>query len=461
MLVPVILSGGSGSRLWPLSRQEYPKHLIDLVGVGTLVQQTVQRLAGLETESPLLVCNHLHRFLIAEQMQEIKVKPSAIVLEPCARNTAPAIAIAALMLNPDDLMLVLPADHLIQNEPAFSEAVKNAIPLAEAGNLVTFGIKPTSPHTGYGYIERGQADGDGFKVKRFVEKPDLKTAEAYIAQGDFDWNAGMFLFKAGEYLAALKSFEPQILSACQQANASASIDLDFIRLDEKVFAQAPDISIDYAVMERTDKAVVVPMDAGWSDVGSWDALYDVSDKDADGNILIGDVLTENVKNSYIRSQHHLVAAVGLENQLIIDTPDAVLVSPISESQSVKKIVEQLKKQGRSEPLHHLRQYQPWGYHELLFDGEGFQVRNLKIKAGKGPNWKIHAERSKHWVVLRGMASAEAGEERVTLNKDESYFVSPGLKHRIMNVGDEPLWLVEVQVGEHLSSEEDLTRFEND
>lgn len=459
MLIPVILSGGSGSRLWPLSRQEYPKHLIDLIGDHSLIQQTLLRLKDLDAQAPVLVCNHLHRFLVAEELRDIEQDNAKIVLEPCARNTAPAIAIAAMMLKPDDLMLVLPADHLIKNEGAFTQAVNTATELAESGNLVTFGISPDSPHTGYGYIERGDSVGSGFKVKRFVEKPDQATAEGYLAQGGFDWNAGMFLFKAGVFLSEYEQFEPESFQACQAAVSKQTEDLDFIRLDEAAFSGAADISVDYAVMERTDKAVVVPMDAGWSDVGSWDALHAVSETDENGNVLIGDVLIENVKNSYIRSQHHLVAAVGLENHLIIDTPDAVLVSPMSESQSVKKIVEQLKAANRQEPLHHLRQYQPWGDHELLLDSAGFQVRKVNVKPGKAPAFKIHTARSKHWVILQGEACAEVGDEKMILKKDESYFVRPGLKHRINNVGDDPLLFVEVQVGENLSSDDDMTRFE--
>lgn len=454
---PVILSGGSGSRLWPLSRQEYPKHLIDLIGDRSLVQQTVQRLTGLTDEQPLLVCNHQHRFLIAEEMQDLGVQPQSIILEPCARNTAPAIAIAALALQADDLMLVLPADHLIQNNEAFIQAIQSAVALAEAGHLVTFGITPTSAHTGYGYIQRGESCSDGFQVQSFVEKPDAATAEQYLQQGGYDWNAGLFLFKASVYLEALEQFEPAMLVACRQAYDNAVSDLDFTRLDEKSFAQCADISVDYAVMERTDKGVVVPMQAHWSDVGSWDSLYAVSDKDIDGNVLIGDVLTDQVTNSYIRGKHHLIAAVGLDKHLIVDTPDAVLVAPIEQSQQVKKIVEQLKLTGRTEPFHHQKQYRPWGSHELLVEGEGFQVRRVSIKAGGLITKQLHHKRSEHWVVVNGLAEVVCGDETEHLNNNQSYYVPQGVVHSIRNIGETELQFIEVQVGQCLKDDEDIER----
>lgn len=457
---PIILSGGSGSRIWPLSRKDYPKHLIPLLGERSLLQETVLRLAGLDGAAPLLVCNQSHRFLIAQEMNEINTQPQSIILEPCARNTAPAIAIAALSLKADDLMLVLPADHLVQDEAAFTAAVKAAVPLAQAGHLVTFGVTATSPHTGYGYIQQGDAVGPGFKVSSFVEKPDLETAQRYLDQGGYYWNAGMFLFKASSYLDALAQFEPEMLQACQKAYEHAQSDLDFIRLDETAFEKAPDISVDYAVMERTDKAVVVPMDAQWSDVGSWDSLYDVSDKDADGNVILGDVLLEGVTNSYIRSSHHLIAAIGLDRHLIVDTPDAVLVAPMSQSQAVKKVVEQLKAQNRHEPLHHQTQYRPWGSHELLIDQGHYQVRRVKIKPGYAISMQRHQKRTEHWVVVQGVASIVCDGQQSELPMNESFYVPRGVAHRVENKTDQSLIFIEVQVGQCLKDDEDTERLVN-
>jgi mannose-1-phosphate guanylyltransferase/mannose-6-phosphate isomerase len=456
---PVILSGGSGTRLWPLSREAYPKQLIPLVDDHSLLQNTALRLNGMkEVIAPLIICNHAHRFLVAEQMRQIDIDPAAIILEPFGRNTAPAIAIAALHAqNPDTLLLVLAADHAIQNISAFQQAVKDGMQYAQQGKLVTFGIVPGSPHTGYGYIKRGQhLSGPGFAVDKFIEKPNYETAERYLSEGGYYWNSGMFLFSARQYLAELSQYEPKILEACKAAIAAERHDLDFIRIKESAFAASPDISIDYAVMEKTAHAVVVPMDAGWSDVGSWGALCEIGKKDSNGNVLHGDVYLESVTNSYVRSESRLLAVVGVNDHVVVETPDAVLVAHKSCSEQVKKIVSQLAKDRRSEKSHHRVQYRPWGHHELLIDNAGFQVRRVVVNPGKGIDLQKHAMRSEHWVIIEGQATITCGDQQHALQANQSFYIPADYPHSIYNSGNSALVFIEVQVGQCLK-EDDVVR----
>lgn len=452
-LKPIILSGGCGSRLWPLSRTAYPKHLIDLIGDESLFEKTIKRAQSVSSTKTQVICNHDQRFLIAEQLQGV----GEIVLEPCGRNTAPAIAVAALMAQPDNLLLIMPADHLINDEKAFSKAVKQASSLAQSGKLVTFGVLPTSAHTGYGYIQKGQAIEGAFEVDQFVEKPDLKTAQSYVDSGDYDWNAGLFLFKASAYLDALNQYHPDILMHATAAIEAGASDLDFYRLDEKAFAQCDNISIDYAVMEKTDQAVVVPLGSAWSDVGSWDALDALSPKDANNNTLVGDVITENTQNCYIRSNSNLIAAVGVSDHIIIDTDDAVLVAHKSHAQDVKKIVEALASSERPERLHHQTEYRPWGQHRLLIEGSGFQVREVKVMPHAAMREQMHQKRSEHWVIVEGVAKVKCDDLVKTIGQNESFYVPAGSKHLISNNSDALLVFIEVQVGDCLR-EDDTERF---
>ncbi|MDD5113442.1 MAG: mannose-1-phosphate guanylyltransferase/mannose-6-phosphate isomerase, partial [Methylobacter sp.] len=383
-MIPVILSGGSGTRLWPLSRGQYPKQFLPLVSDNTMLQETLLRLSGLEQlQPPIAVCNEDHRFMLAEQLWEIHAKPAAIILEPIGKNTAPAVALAALSAqSPDDVLLILPADHVINNVEAFHTAVNQARELAEQGYLVTFGIVPTEPETGYGYIKRASSpQGAAFNVEAFVEKPNLETAKHYLQTGNYFWNSGMFAFKAGVYLQELEKFNPAMLETCRRALTTAKIDLDFVRLNKEIFSTCPSDSIDYAVMEKTDKAVVIPLDADWNDVGSWSALWDVTDKDDSGNAINGDVLTVDTKNSYIHAGSRLVAAIGVRDLVIIETADAVMVAPKDRVQEVKDIVAQLKNLGRKEANIHRKAYRPWGHYDSVDNGERHQTKRIVVKPG--------------------------------------------------------------------------------
>jgi mannose-1-phosphate guanylyltransferase/mannose-6-phosphate isomerase len=462
---PVILSGGSGSRLWPLSRSLFPKQLLALAGERSLIQDTVLRTEGAGFAPPLVICNTEHRFLIAEQLRETNVSPQAIILEPVGRNTAPAAAIAALMIaekDPDGLLLLMPADHIVRNGTAFLEAVSRAAKCAQQDRLVTFGITPDSPETGYGYIRRGQPlkglDG-GFQVERFVEKPDAATAAGYVASGDYDWNSGLFLFKASLLLAELERLEPELLVHCREALAKGAKDLDFFRLEQASFAKAKAISIDYAVMERTDKAAVVPVEMGWSDIGSWEALWTTASRDASGNATRGDVLHHGVRNSYLRSEGPLVAAVGVEDMVVVATQDAVLVSHKSASQDVKRIVEQLERSGRELHTTHRKVFRPWGSYEGIDNGDNFQVKHIIVNPGAKLSLQMHHKRAEHWIVVSGTARVTCGERVFPLKENQSTYIPLGEKHRLENIGAEPLHLIEVQSGSYLG-EDDIVRFED-
>lgn len=466
MLLPIIMAGGSGSRLWPLSRVKYPKQFLTVTNEQTMLQQTVTRMHGLEHRAPFIICNEEHRFLVAEQLRHINSIHSEILLEPVGRNTAPAIALAAqfsVMKGDDALMLVLAADHVIKDTQAFHQSVLAAIPYAQRGDMVTFGITASTPETGYGYIKIGSTvvvgnENRGFSVDSFVEKPDLDTARQYLESGRYLWNSGMFLFKASIYLAELSKFRPDILDACQSAYDSHFSDLDFIRMSTDLFAQIPDESIDFAVMEKTEKAVVVPMNANWSDVGSWSALWDVSNKDEHGNATHGDVLTEMTQNSYIYSQDKLVATVGVENLIIVETKDAVLVADKDKAQDVKSIVNQLKQQNRPEYQQHQKLYRPWGSNETVSTGARYQVKQVLVKPKEKTALQMHYHRAEHWVVVSGTAKVTKGNETFLLTENQSTYIPVGTTHSVENPGQVPLELIEVRSGSYLE-EDDIIRFD--
>jgi len=458
-MIPVILSGGSGTRLWPLSRSQYPKQFLPLVTDNTMIQETLLRLNGIEgLQPPIAVCNEEHRFMMAEQLWEIGVKPSAILLEPVGKNTAPAVALAALSAaSPDDVLLILPADHVIENVAAFQTAAVAARELAGQGYLVTFGIVPGCPETGYGYIKRGTALGVSFRVGAFVEKPDSATASEYVASGDYFWNSGMFAFTAGSFLAELEKFNPVMLAACREALANAKVDLDFTRLDKGLFGVCPADSIDYAVMEKTDKAVMIPLDAGWNDVGSWSALWGVTEKDAAGNAVHGDVLAFDSRNSFIHAEHRLVTVVGVDDLIVIETNDAVMVAAKDRVQEVKDIVNQLKQQKRSEPDVHRKTYRPWGHYDLVDSGHRHQTKRIVVKPGAKLSLQKHHHRAEHWVVVKGTALVSKGDEQLLLTENQSTFIPLGVVHCLENPGVIPLEIVEVQSGSYLG-EDDIVRF---
>ena len=462
---PVILSGGTGSRLWPLSRSLFPKQLLALAGERSLIQDTALRTDGAGFAAPMIICNSEHRFLIAEQMREAGIAPQAIVLEPQGRNTAPAAGVAALILaarDPQALMLLMPADHIIRNRSSFLDAIGRAARAAQKDYLVTFGITPDAPETGYGYIRRGsllKEHADCFAVARFVEKPDSATAAGYLASRDYDWNSGMFLFKAQTFLDELERLEPELLSHCREAFTKGRQDLDFFRLEPEAFAKAKAISIDYAVMERTDKAAVVPVEMGWSDIGSWEALWATAARDNLGNATKGDVLHHGARNSYLRSEGPLVAAVGVEDIVVVATPDAVLVSHKSASQDVKRIVEQLERSGRELHTTHRKVYRPWGFYESIDSGDSFQVKHIMVNAGAKLSLQMHHKRAEHWIVVSGTAQVTCGDKVFSLKENQSTYIPLGEKHRLENLGPEPLHLIEVQSGSYLG-EDDIVRFED-
>jgi mannose-1-phosphate guanylyltransferase/mannose-6-phosphate isomerase len=459
-MIPVILSGGSGTRLWPLSRGHYPKQFLPLVAENSMLQETMLRLHGVpRLDPPITVCNEDHRFMVAEQLREIGIKPAAIILEPVGKNTAPAVAMAALSASSvDDVLLVLPADHVIADIPAFHAAVEQARTLAEQGFLVTFGIVPGHPETGYGYIKRGNAQfGPAYAVAAFVEKPDLETAERYLASGDYLWNSGMFAFKAGVFLQELEKFNPDMLAACKAAVAGAKPDLDFVRIDKSLFMACPADSIDYAVMEKTDKVVVIPLDAGWNDVGSWSALWDVIDKDDNGNALSGDVLTVDTKNSFLHSGHRLIAAIGISDLVIVETADAVMVAPKDRVQEVKQIVDKLKASKRPEAEVHRKAYRPWGHYYSVDEGERHQTKRIVVKPGARLSVQKHHHRAEHWVVVKGTALVSKGDEQILVTENESVYIPLGVVHSLHNPGVIPLEMIEVQSGSYLG-EDDIVRF---
>ena len=464
MLFPIIMAGGSGSRLWPLSRQLNPKQFLPLADADfSMLQATIQRLAGLGAELPRLICNEQHRFLAAEQLRLLGLEKAGILLEPVGRNTAPAIALAALQAcseAEDPILLVLAADHLIKDVEAFQTCIQTALPLAQDGKLVTFGIVPTHAETGYGYIEQGIDVGvGGFKVSRFVEKPDLVTAQEYLANGSYFWNSGMFMFRASRYLEELETYRSDILAACRAALAGGSQDLHFTRVDEAAFAACPDDSVDYAVMEKTADAVMVPLDAGWSDIGSWTALWDVSDKDQQGNVFKGDVLNQQSRNTYVHADSRLVATVGLEDLVIVETKDAVLVAHKNHVQDVKKIVEQLKNGSRTEHINHREVYRPWGVYDSVDNGHRYQVKRITVKPGAKLSVQMHHHRAEHWIVVSGTARVTNGEKTYLVCENESTYIPIGQIHALENPGVIPLELIEVQSGSYLG-EDDIVRFED-
>ena len=468
MILPVIMAGGSGSRLWPLSRQLFPKQFLTLTGDNSMLQATALRLSGIEHKAPVVICGEEHRFSVAEQFRANAIDNSGIILEPVGRNTAPAIALAAFNAvknGEDPLLLVLAADHVIKDEAAFCSSVEKAAAHAASGKLVTFGIVPTAPETGYGYIKRGDTvatvDGleTGFVVSDFVEKPDLATAERYIASGDFYWNSGMFLFKASTYLSELKSHSADIYEACEKAMTDIHPDQDFIRVDKAAFEACPDDSVDYAVMEKTSQAVVVPMDCGWSDVGSWSALWEIEEKDANGNVFKGDVISTNSTNTYVNAEERLVAIVGLDDIVVVETKDAILVSKKSQVQEVKQIVNQLKAEERPEFKIHREVYRPWGKYDSVDNGERFQVKRITVKPGAKLSVQMHHHRAEHWIVVSGTALVQNGDKEILLTENQSTYIPIGVVHALENPGKLDLELIEVQSGSYLG-EDDIVRFED-
>lgn len=463
MLIPVLLSGGVGSRLWPISREAYPKQFLALASELSMLQETMSRTADLDTAAPLVVCNDEHRFMVAEQLRQLSVEPAAIILEPEGRNTAPAVALAAFYAcakDPEALLLVLPADHVIRDADAFTRAVRLGIGEAAQGMLMTFGIVPDAPETGYGYLRLGEPRGEGlYTLGSFVEKPDAAKAQEYLASGEYFWNSGMFLLSAAAYLDELKAHKPEIYSACERAMAKASDDLDFLRPDKDAFLACPSDSIDYAVMEQTLRGGVIPLDCGWSDVGAWSTLWQVSDQDSQGNVLLGDVMIEDCTDSYLRSESRLIAATGIKNLVVVETSDAILVADRNEVQNVKQIVNRLKAEGRSEASLHQRVYRPWGSYESLIEGDRFQVKRIVVNPGQTLSLQMHHHRAEHWIVVHGTAEVTCEDKVFTLREDQSTYIPLGHKHRLANPGKIPLELIEVQSGSYLG-EDDIVRFED-
>ena len=466
-LVPVILSGGSGSRLWPLSRAQRPKQFLALTGDNSLFQQTLERVCDIEGHqaqlSPIVVANTDHRFLVAEQCREMAIEPMSLILEPVARNTAPAIAVAAMaaMQKSDDpVMLVLPSDHTFSDVAALHRAVGVGLLAAQSGSMVVFGITPTYPETGYGYVKARKADDHGVHaVEAFVEKPNLGLARSYIEQGGYYWNSGMFMFRASVYLQELTRHRPEMVKACQGAWDESTIDLEFVRLNKEAFASSPSDSIDFAVMEKTNKAVVIPLDAGWSDVGAWSAVWQVQDRDTSGNAIKGDVLIESSTNSYVNAQSRMVAIVGMDNVVVVETSDAVLVMNKDKSQDVKKLVDQLKSSKRSEVDLHREVFRPWGSYDSIDHGKRFQVKRITVKPSAKLSVQMHHHRAEHWVVVSGTARVRVGDKTQLITENQSVYIPVGEVHSLENPGKVPLHLIEVQTGSYLG-EDDIVRFED-
>ena len=462
-ITPVLLCGGVGSRLWPVSRQGRPKQYLNLIGETSMLQQTLTRIESLAQTSPIIVCNEEHRFLVAEQVRQLGLTSPTIILEPEGKNTAPAIALAALaasVSDPEVNLLVLPADHYVGKPAALIDAIEKAAFASSQGRLVTFGLVPSRPETGYGYIKRGKALAPDVSVlEQFVEKPDQPTAKAYVASGDYVWNSGMFMFSAARYLESLGEFQPEMADVCERAMAHAERDMDFIRPDAEVFATCPSDSIDYAVMEQTPAGAVVSLDCGWSDIGAWSALWEAGDQDAAGNVTQGDVVLYKTQNSYVRSQSRLVTTTGVKDLVVVETADAVMVADRHSVQDVKDIVNLLKASDRSEADVHHRVFRPWGSYESLIGGEGFQVKRIVVNPGQQLSLQMHHHRTEHWVVVRGTAEVVNGNDTLLLEEDQSTYIPIGVKHRLTNPGKFPLELIEVQSGSYLG-EDDIVRFED-
>lgn len=459
-MIPVILAGGTGSRLWPKSRAALPKQFLSITSDNTMLQDTISRLDGAGVNKPILICNDEHRFLVAEQLRQKGIEHNGILLEPMGRNTAPAIALAALhaTLNGDDpLLLVLAADHVIKDKSAFHEAIAKAKVMAERGRLVTFGIVPNQPHIGYGYIKKGRAILDGYEVDSFVEKPELETAKSYLDSGMYCWNSGMFLFKASRYLDELEKYSPEILRVCKASIESEKPDLDFIRVDPVIFAECPDDSIDYAVMEKTSSAAMIPLDAGWSDVGSWTSLWEIGNKDANGNVTTGDTILENTHNCYVNAEQRLVSVIGLSDVILVETKDAVMVAHKDDVQSIKKVVNQLKSEKRPEFQYHREVFRPWGSYDSIDNGDRFQVKRIKVKPGEKLSVQMHHHRAEHWIVVSGSAQVTINEDTKLVTENESVYIPIGAVHALENPGKIPLELIEVQSGAYLG-EDDIVRF---
>jgi mannose-1-phosphate guanylyltransferase/mannose-6-phosphate isomerase len=463
VLIPVILSGGAGTRLWPLSREMYPKQLLALTGKHTMLQDTAMRLAAIGGAAPpIVVCNEAHRFTVAEQIRAIGMQASAILLEPAGRNTAPAVALAALKAQAIDAnatLVVAPADHVIRDVRGFQQAAEIAAKLAQDGKLITFGIVAHAPETGYGYIRRGEGSGPAYPVAQFVEKPPLDVAQQFVMSGDYYWNSGMFVFTASRYLTELANFAPDILAACKAALELAKTDLDFVRIDKTEFTQCRSESIDYAVMEKTKDALVLPLDVGWSDVGSWSSLFDALPADEEGNVLQGDVMIYDTHDCYVHSTSRLVATVGMEDHIIVETKDAVLVAPKDRVQDVKDLVAMIKKSGRSESSLHREVFRPWGSYDSIDNGERFQVKRLSVKPGGVLSLQMHHHRAEHWIVVQGTARITRNDETFLLAENESTYIPIGATHRIENPGKVPLHIIEVQSGSYLG-EDDIVRYED-
>ena len=462
---PIILAGGTGSRLWPKSRVAMPKQFLALTSDNSMLQDTIARLNGSGAQAPMIICNEAHRFLVAEQLRQQDIQHSGILLEPVGRNTAPAIALAALKAQEsgsDPILLILAADHLIQNQSAFHTGLARAQQLAEQGKLVTFGIVPQTPHTGYGYIKSGASLSNnglhvGFDVAAFVEKPDLVTAQDYVSTGDYFWNSGMFMFKASAYLNALAQFAPEILTICQQSLEGQTQDMDFTRVNAEVFATCPDDSIDYAVMEHTKDAAMVPLDAGWSDVGSWSSLWETAEKDPQGNASVGDVMLHDTTNSYVNAEGKLVSVIGLDNVVVVETKDAVLVAHKDKVQDIKHVVNQLKAQQRPEFEFHREVFRPWGSYDSIDNGKRFQVKRISVKPGEKLSVQMHHHRAEHWIVVSGTANVTIGDNTMIVSENESTYIPIGEVHALENPGKIPLELIEVQSGSYLG-EDDIVRF---
>ena len=459
-ILPVVMAGGTGSRLWPLSRELYPKQFLTLNSSYSLLQSTLMRLQGLDYQNPLLICNEEHRFIVAEQLRLINQAVTGIILEPVSRNTAPAIALAAfnaLNAGSDPLLLVLAADHIITDVAAFHQSVKHAIPHAEQGKLVAFGISPTKAEIGYGYIKAEKSAENTAVIKAFTEKPDLEMAQAYCDSGDYYWNSGIFIFKASRYLDELKKFRPDIYFACENAMQNTQVSVDFSSIDAELFATCPADSIDYAVMERTVDAIVVPMSAGWSDIGSWSALWDVFSKDEQGNVCQGDVINMKTNNCYVHGDKRLIVTIGLENIVVVDTKDAILIAEKNSVQDVKLVVEQLKQNGRTEAIMHREVYRPWGKYDSIDQGTRYQVKRITVKPGEKLSTQMHHHRAEHWVVVSGTAKVTQGDKTFLLTENQSTYIPVGVIHALENPGKISLEIIEVQSGAYLL-EDDIIRF---